>query len=313
MMDIVHQRVSSIMFSFMVGVTLCFYVLSVRCYAVFPSPVYVAEMVDNGVSNVISTGDTHSYESNDDLATFSDAFVNLQYLDMDDLLVNGIFTVKAPTDLSDQYCVRVINTDNKTEQFYKFVSTVRPSLSITAGSGNYCVQFLIRLVGNKFLVKESVDFCYDENCVGLKPYVEETLMVPMSDKITDLAQNVTKYGKTKLGKVRLVEWYLAENMYYDYVKAYNVKAGYKSNPNTILDDGCGICVDYATLMTSMLRSIDIPTRMVWGYINGVYHAWVEVAIDGSWLRFDPTLADTKSGYRMNFDSNLIEYIPVKYF
>ena len=73
-------------------------------------------MVDNGVSNVIVTGDAPSYMP--DNVTSSDAFVNLQYLDMDNLLDNGIFTVKAPTDLSDQYCVRVINTDSGATQFY---------------------------------------------------------------------------------------------------------------------------------------------------------------------------------------------------
>ena len=95
-----HHGVVSTMLSFMVGATLFFYVLSVRSYAVFPSPVYAAEMVDNGVSNVIVTGDAPSYMP--DNVTSSDAFVNLQYLDMDNLLDNGIFTVKAPTDLSRQ-------------------------------------------------------------------------------------------------------------------------------------------------------------------------------------------------------------------
>ncbi len=40
----------------------------------------------------------------------------------------------------------------------------------------------------------------------------------------------------------------------------------------------------------MLRSIDIPTKLVMGYKNDIekYHAWNEVYLDGKWINLDTT-------------------------
>ena len=64
----------------------------------------------------------------------------------------------------------------------------------------------------------------------------------------------------------------------------------------------GYCQNYATTMTTMLRSLGIPARLVVGFApgdpNGTnkwlvrakdYHAWVEVYFPGfGWVEFDPT-------------------------
>ena len=70
-----------------------------------------------------------------------------------------------------------------------------------------------------------------------------------------------------------------------------------------LQEKTGICFDYAALMTAMLRTQGIPTRLVIGYAGELYHAWISVYIkdvgwidniiyfDGKeWSRMDPTLA-----------------------
>ena len=41
----------------------------------------------------------------------------------------------------------------------------------------------------------------------------------------------------------------------------------------------GICFDYAALMTAMLRSQGIPTKLEIGYSGEVYHAWISTYID----------------------------------
>jgi len=75
----------------------------------------------------------------------------------------------------------------------------------------------------------------------------------------------------------------------------------------VLDDtlatGKGICFDYAALMSAMLRSQGIPTKLVVGYSGDAYHAWISVHLeeigwvndiiefDGTgWSLMDPTLA-----------------------
>ena len=71
----------------------------------------------------------------------------------------------------------------------------------------------------------------------------------------------------------------------------------------------GYCTYFATAMVSMLRQMDIPSRLVIGYYSQRqlesdgkfvrtlydknYHAWVEVYFDGiGWLTFDPTPSDS---------------------
>ena len=67
--------------------------------------------------------------------------------------------------------------------------------------------------------------------------------------------------------------------------------------------GKGICFDYAALMTSMLRSQRIPTKLEVGYAGETYHAWISTYVDDKgwvddiikfdgkdWQLMDPTLA-----------------------
>ena len=70
-----------------------------------------------------------------------------------------------------------------------------------------------------------------------------------------------------------------------------------------LASGTGICFDYAALMTAMLRSQNIPTKLEVGYSGDTYHAWISTYVDDkgwidniiefdgkSWQLLDPTLA-----------------------
>lgn len=41
----------------------------------------------------------------------------------------------------------------------------------------------------------------------------------------------------------------------------------------------GICFDYAALMTAMLRSSGIPTRLDIGYATNIYHACISTYLD----------------------------------
>nr|MCR4727063.1 transglutaminase-like domain-containing protein [Lachnospiraceae bacterium] len=78
--------------------------------------------------------------------------------------------------------------------------------------------------------------------------------------------------------------YIIKHITYDYQKADTVKSGYLTNVDEILLSGTGICLDYSAVMTSMLRSQRIPTRLEVGYAGEVYHAWISIYItDVGWL------------------------------
>ena len=99
-----------------------------------------------------------------------------------------------------------------------------------------------------------------------------------------------------------------QNISYDEEKAQNVSYGYLPNVDDTLASGTGICFDYAALMTAMLRSQNIPTKLEVGYSGDTYHAWISTYVDDkgwvdniiefdgdSWQIMDPTLG-------ANFDS-----------
>ncbi|MBQ2868224.1 MAG: transglutaminase domain-containing protein, partial [Firmicutes bacterium] len=74
---------------------------------------------------------------------------------------------------------------------------------------------------------------------------------------------------------------------------------------TVLEEKKGICFDYAAMMTAMLRSQDVPCKLVVGYAGTAYHAWINVWTEESgwidavvffdgktWQRMDPTFASS---------------------
>ena len=75
--------------------------------------------------------------------------------------------------------------------------------------------------------------------------------------------------------------------------------------NKIYKKKKGICFDYAAVMTAMLRSQGVPTKLIVGYTGNAYHAWINVYskkkgriskmiyFNGKkWKLMDPTFAST---------------------
>ncbi len=97
--------------------------------------------------------------------------------------------------------------------------------------------------------------------------------------------------------------YIIQNITYDTALAANLPTDYVPDVDTTLSKGTGICFDYAALMTALLRSQSIPTKLEVGYSGTAYHAWISVYlaetgwVDGiirfdgkNWSLMDPTLA-----------------------
>jgi hypothetical protein len=106
-------------------------------------------------------------------------------------------------------------------------------------------------------------------------------------------------------KIAAVYHFVVDNIAYDYDLAATVESGYLPDVDEILASRKGICFDYAAIMTAMLRSQGIPTKLVIGYTLDVYHAWISVYseetgwiddiifFDGKeWKLMDPTFDST---------------------
>lgn len=128
--------------------------------------------------------------------------------------------------------------------------------------------------------------------------------------------------------------FVIEHVTYDYDWATRVKANDPTidyyapvNISEVYTSGTGVCSGYAALMTSMLRSNNIPTRYVVGMTSrGELHAWINtyseatgwvdgiVYFDGTgWKLMDPTFASQGGETGMKYSENASNYQVYYYY
>jgi transglutaminase-like putative cysteine protease len=117
-------------------------------------------------------------------------------------------------------------------------------------------------------------------------------------EVEQLARQWTAGADNVFDRARLIEEHLRTFEYRD-------DAAFGSGPTAILEflreQRAGFCQQFAASMAAMLRTLDIPARVVVGFtnatsVNGSWtvtsdrmHAWVEVLFNGvGWMPFEPT-------------------------
>ncbi len=136
----------------------------------------------------------------------------------------------------------------------------------------------------------------------------------LAQSVRDTAQAVTADASGAFDKSRaLQEWFTDPAN--GFVYSLDVKPGNSGDALVdFLTNKQGYCEQYASAMAVMLRSLNIPSRVVVGFTQGVKradgsyevtshdaHAWVEVKFeDNGWVRFDPTPAVGGQGGEQGF-------------
>ena len=153
----------------------------------------------------------------------------------------------------------------------------------------------MKSAGDKYAAKQTVTINIKLKDVKA-PFLAPNQMVNYSDtseaikKAAELTQGLTN----DLEKVDVIYDYIINNIKYDTEKAKTVKSGYLPVVDDILKSNKGICFDYASLMAAMLRSLDIPAKLVTGYSSklNVFHAWNEVYTDETgWIKLNEMYFD----------------------
>lgn len=194
--------------------------------------------------------------------------------------------------------------EKDTEYIYNLVSDVE-YLPLQMGSGKYTVKLLGSNDGRRYRAISSEDFTVtlEENAVFLSS--NQTVNWDDETDVSILARALTKELDTDEEKLEAIHTYIVENVRYDYVKASKLPKGYIPSAVDTLEEGTGICYDFAALLASMMRSLDIPAKLVKGYSSytPVYHAWNEVLIDDEWWIVDAStdsiFVDYKAAYVLN--------------
>jgi len=207
---------------------------------------------------------------------------------------------------SSKIKVQVIKNGGET---YSYDLNARSSYEVfplTEGNGNYTVRVLEQVQGNQYAIKSSSDIkvtLSDQFEPFLYPnqYVNFTSGSAVVKKGEELAAS----APDAIGVVTNVYNFVVKNFTYDTALASSVQSGYLPDVDQVLSQKKGICFDYAAVMTAMLRSQNIPTKLVVGYTGSLYHAWVNVYIEGQgwvdniiyfdgydWKLMDPTFASS---------------------
>lgn len=135
---------------------------------------------------------------------------------------------------------------------------------------------------------------------------EETLVYLMgsryceTDNLTNIAWNL--FGNTANGWPRV-------QAICDYVHQH-IKFGYEHSRPTrtaheVLNEGKGVCRDYAHLAITFCRCMNIPARYCTGYLSDIglappygvmdFAAWFEAYLNGRWYIFDPRNNERRIG------------------
>ena len=145
------------------------------------------------------------------------------------------------------------------------------------------------------------DYPYDIRSVYLQ------LPEKLDARISELAKKITTAGRSPFEKSVLLENYLRGN--FGYTLNLAGKPGADPLAQFLFVTKAGHCEYFASAMAVMLRTLNIPSREVNGFLPGEFndvagdyivrasdaHSWVEAYFPGSgWITFDPTPAANPS-------------------
>ena len=177
---------------------------------------------------------------------------------------------------------------------------------LTAGNGSYTLQVLENVAGDTYTVSltQSINVSIEDEFLPFL-YPNQYVNFHADSQAVSKGSDLAKDTYSDLDVVQNIYNYVIKNISYDTEKAQNVSYGYVPDVDDTLYSKKGICFDYAALMTSMLRSQNIPTKLEVGYSGDAYHAWISTYIDDkgwvddiiqfdgdTWQIMDPTLAAT---------------------
>ena len=156
---------------------------------------------------------------------------------------------------------------------------------LTGGNGQYTVAVYENIEGTQYAVamSELIDVQVEDD---LTPYLYPNQYVNFTkdSAAVKYASELVYSANSDIEAVELIYDYIVNNITYDKAFAESKPTNYVPDIDNTLNTQKGICLDYAALMCSMLRSQGIPTRLEIGYAADAYHAWISVHIeDKGWV------------------------------
>ena len=190
----------------------------------------------------------------------------------------------------------------------RYTYTLKPGdyavYPLTEGDGEYVIGVYEQTEGIKYkiVVSTLAEVSIED---PLMPFLTPSQYVKYDENsaVVAKAAELTADSRGLLDMISAVYNYVVSNFTFDDALAETVQSGYLPDVDAVLDSKKGICFDYSAVMAAMLRSRGVPTKLVVGFNEGDYHAWLNVHspetgwinmvvfFDGrEWMLMDPTLA-----------------------
>ncbi|MBR6028592.1 MAG: transglutaminase domain-containing protein [Clostridia bacterium] len=159
------------------------------------------------------------------------------------------------------------------------------------GNGKYTISLYENVSGKKYTsagtitvnVKlSSPDVCF----LYPNQYVMYTAKSDAVKQATKLCDDMKKDGDV----YKKICSYMSTSFVYDFIKAATIKAGQLPDLEGCFKTKRGVCQDLSAVMVCMLRSQGVPAKLMIGYADNGYHAWVIAIYNGKEYFFDPTAA-----------------------
>jgi transglutaminase-like putative cysteine protease len=256
----------------------------------------------------------------DGAATFGGNGVTVDYSHTSDGYVMVQYTGDNPK-------VKVQITKSEGDTYtYDLGSAGFTAFPLSRGPGSYNVAVFLNVSGDQYSQATAQTVQAD---IGdeFQPFLRANQYCQFTDSTQAVAKaaELAQGSKSDIGVVYQIYSYVTKNVKYDFDKAASVQSGYLPNIDETLATGKGICFDYASLTTAMLRSQRIPCELVVGYAGDAYHAWiaahlmdtgkvVNIEFKGDkWTLMDPTFVASGDTADPNVVGDGENYNPVYYY
>ena len=232
-------------------------------------------------------------------------------------LSEGFVMVKYTGGKNVRIKVQITKSGGTTYTYNLNNSGTYETFPLTEGDGTYSIKVYENTSGTKYATAYSTSVTMKLRDPFL-PFLYPNQYVNFTDTSTTVAKGkeITQGKTTDLAKVEAIFNWVTTNFTYDYKLAANPPTGYLPDVDKVLASKKGICFDYSAVMAAMLRSQGIPCKLVIGYAGKIYHAWIDVYIQGvgwvknaiyfdgkNWTLMDPTFVSTGKG-----SSSIMKYV-----
>ena len=212
------------------------------------------------------------------------------------------YVVATYTGFNDNAMFQITAANSVTYTYY--INPGDTVIPLCGGSATYRMVGFEGLGDNQYatLFTEDIDIEIS-NEFGPFLYPNEYVNFRADSKAVAQAREIASGCTCDLEVIAAMYNFITDNVVYDHEEAETVEKGYLPDVDEVLATKKGICFDYAALLTAMLRSQRIPTKMELGYAGDAYHAWVStyvedigwingmIQFDGAdWTLMDPTFA-----------------------